>query len=343
MPETILTLSRHHDAHRQAGHVERPERLHAIETALTRDDAYANFLVIDAKPAGAEATTLVHPREYYDRLEAATQAGGARLDPDTYATRGSLNVALEALGGVLYATDAVLSGRVQNGFALVRPPGHHARPAAAMGFCLFANIAIAARWAQRRHDLKRILIVDFDVHHGNGTQEIFYEDPDVLFMSTHQWPLYPGTGALQETGTGKGAGATVNVPLPARTGDAAYLEAFQRILRPIAFRFEPELILVSAGYDAHWMDPIAGMNLTVNGFAGIVREILSWAAELTNNRLVAVLEGGYHADALAYSVLATTRLLHNLEADIIDPFGKGPEPDVVVEAEIERVAEFFGV
>ena len=328
---TAITYNTSHAAHHQAGHVERPERLDAILEVLEQDASWPDLTIRPAASAPVEAVLMVHPPAYYERLEATAAAGPAWLDPDTYATRDSLRAALDGLGGALGLMDAVLAGEARNAFALIRPPGHHARPDAAMGFCLLANTAIAARWAQQRHGVRRVLIVDFDVHHGNGTQEIFYEDPDVCFMSTHQWPLYPGTGARAETGAGKGEGTTINVPLPARTGDDAYLAVFRRLLRPIAFRFEPELILVSAGYDAHWLDPIAGMNLTVNGFAGIVRELLSWADALTGNRLIALLEGGYHTGALAHSVLATVRLLQNPDAEITDPYGRGPEPDAVLQ------------
>lgn len=339
---TAITYSDHHEAHFQPGHVERPERLNAIRQLVSERIDPTHLTVLQAQLASRDAVRLAHPDAYFERLEAASEAGGAQLDPDTYTTRSSLNVALEGLGGLLQLTDAVLSKKADNAFALIRPPGHHARPHEAMGFCLFANAAIAAAWARQRHGVDRVLIVDFDVHHGNGTQEVCYESAQVLFMSTHQWPLYPGTGALEERGAGAGEGFTANVPLPAHTGDAAYLRVFREILRPMAFNYKPELILVSAGYDAHWMDPIASMNLSVTGFASIMLELLSWADALTDNRLVALLEGGYHADALAHSVLASIQLLQNPSASIDDPFGRGPAPDADVNAVIERIASFYG-
>ena len=339
--KTAIITSERHDVHFQTGHVERPERLHAVQQLLARDPILSDLLTTAVVPATKEAACLVHTAAYYDRLVATVEAGGAQLDPDTYATPESLDVALDGLGAALQITDLVLSGDVHNGFSVMRPPGHHARPTDAMGFCLFSNIAIAAEWARQKHGLKKILIVDFDVHHGNGTQEFFYESPDVLFMSTHQWPLYPGTGALQEMGSGRGAGYTVNVPLPALTGDASYLKVFKELLRPIAFDFDPELILVSAGYDAHWMDPIGGMNLSVTGFADIVRELLSWAEALTDHKLVALLEGGYHTDALAYSVLATIQLMQHRDADIADPLGKSPHVDSDITEVFQSIKTFF--
>ncbi len=338
---TAITFSESHAGHVENGHFERPERLQAIRELLEKEEILARLNHLPITPATREDVLLVHPLAYYNRLEAATEAGGARLDPDTYATTKSLHVALEALGGVLTVTRAVLDGDADNGFAIIRPPGHHARVDEAMGFCLFANVAIAANWARKHYDVQKILIVDFDVHHGNGTQEIFYEDPDVLYMSTHQWPLYPGTGALEETGAGAGTGATVNIPLPAYTGDEEMLDVFKQILSPRALAFNPDLIIISAGYDAHWMDPIGGMNITVAGFAEIVKEILMWARECTGNKLVAALEGGYNTNALAHSVLATLQLLHNPNADYNDPFGQSPRPNADLSDYMDELMAFF--
>ena len=200
-----------------------------------------------------------------------------------------------AAGGLCNVVGAVLQGEAANGFALVRPPGHHATPDRAMGFCLYNNVAIAARAAQAEHGLERVLIVDFDVHHGNGTQDAFYEDGSVLFFSTHQYPFYPGTGHWRETGSGRGAGTTVNVPMPAGVGDSGYFEAFDTVLAPIARRFQPQFILVSAGYDAHWNDPLAGMHLSIPGYAALIDRLLVLADELCGGRMVLTLEGGYQS------------------------------------------------
>ncbi|MEM8484308.1 MAG: histone deacetylase [Bacteroidota bacterium] len=338
--KTAITFSTDHEGHSQAGHVERPERLHTIVDLLNRDGILEKLVHIDAPLAEAADVTLVHPYGYFDRVEAAVEAGGTQLDPDTYATPHSLRVALQALGGLLAITDAVVTGEVTNGFAAVRPPGHHARPDEAMGFCLFANVAIAARKALQDPNINKVLIIDFDVHHGNGTQEIFYDDPDVMYMSTHQAPLYPGTGALQETGTGAGEGTTVNIPLPAYTGDADFLHAFRTMLTPKALAFNPDLIFISAGYDAHWMDLVGGLNLTVIGFAEIVREILQWADTCCDSKVVALLEGGYNADALAHCVLTTLQLLQDPNANPSDPFGSANRPNADLSGYMEKLIAF---
>lgn len=323
--KTAITISQNHELHSQPTHFERPERIQAIQTLLKNQDAMNLFSVIEARPASPEEVYLVHPEAYFQSLQRASEAGLVWLDSDTYSTPDSLRVAREALGGLLQVTEAVATGNADNAFALVRPPGHHARPSQAMGFCLFANIAIAARWLQQKAGIKRILIVDFDVHHGNGTQEIFYNDPDVMYISTHQAPLYPGTGALEEIGAGEGKKTTINIPLPANTGDDTLLYVFQEILSPRVKAFSPEFILVSAGYDSHWMDPIGGMNISVNGFGAIINVILTWAQSFASNQVVALLEGGYHTEALAHSVLTTLKLFSDIEAEPSDPFGQNPE------------------
>ena len=323
---TAFTHNPDHEAHQRPGHPERPERLQAVLARLQDDPVWQDLQLLEAGPASDDDVLRVHPESYLERLR---QAGS--IDADTYVTEASLDVALHGLGGLLAVTDAVLGGEVDNGFAAIRPPGHHATPTQPMGFCLLSNVAIAARRAQDRHGVERVLIVDFDVHHGNGTQDVFYDDPDVLYMSMHQHPLYPGTGGARETGLERGQGQTVNVPLPPATGDAGYQQALHRLLAPLARRFEPELIFISAGYDAHWKDAIAHMNVTTAGFAQLVYDLLEWADQLCDGRLVAALEGGYNADALAHSVLSTMRLLVDPEeAEPSDPFGDPPgqEPDV---------------
>lgn len=337
---TAITFNSSHEGHARPGHVEQPARLHAVMDLLHQDGILNGLKQLDTPLAGINDITLVHPPAYYDRIEAAVEAGGAQLDPDTYATPQSLHVAREALGGLLAITEAVVAEKVTNGFAVVRPPGHHARPDEAMGFCLFANVAIAARKALQSSAINKVLIMDFDVHHGNGTQEIFYHDPDVMYMSTHQAPLYPGTGAIQETGAGAGKGTTINLPLPAYTGDADFLHAFRTILSPKAEAFNPDLIFISAGYDAHWMDPVGGLNLTIDGFAAIVREILQWAASCCNHKVVALLEGGYNVDALAHSVLTTLRILQDTDATPSDPFGAPDRPDADLAGYMEKLISF---
>ena len=263
----------------------------------------------------------MHSADYISRIERKAQAGGGWLDADTVMSPASFQTALYAAGGVVKASKLVMGREIDNAFALVRPPGHHARQRNAMGFCLFNNIAIAAKHLMKEYQLERIIIVDFDVHHGNGTQETFYSDPGVLYFSTHQFPFYPGTGGIEDTGVGEGKGANVNVPLPAGCGDEEYLTVFQDVLVPLARRYNPQFVLVSAGYDAHWKDPLSMMQVTVTGFARMAGILNELAAELCQGRLVFTLEGGYNTEALAYSVKATLEALPG-KLEIDDPLGK---------------------
>jgi len=224
----------------------------------------------------------------------------------------------------------VVEGRVQNGFALVRPPGHHALPDRGMGFCLFNNVALAARHAQTLPDIRRVFIADIDVHHGNGTQAVFEADPTVFYFSTHEYPYYPGTGHWKETGVGEGKGSVLNVPLPAGVGDQGYLRVYEELVWPLARRFRPDLILVSAGYDSHWQDPLAMMQLSLGGYARIARELVAMAGELCAGRIVFTLEGGYHLDVLAHGVLNAFYALLG-EETVSDPLGPpfpASEPDI---------------
>ncbi len=305
------------------GHPERPARLDAAIALLEREGMLSAMRRVAADEAPRAALERVHDPSYLDLLESVTDAGGARLDPDTYCTTESYAIARRAAGGLLAVTNAVLHGDAQAGFALVRPPGHHARAFTAMGFCLLANVAIAVRHAQRAHGIRRVMVVDFDVHHGNGTQEAFYEDPDVLVVSSQQYPFWPGTGAITETGAGAGEGATVNIPVPAGTGDAL-ASLYQRVLPVLAKRFEPEVVFVSAGYDAHWKDPVGGLALSVAGLASIAGTIAEVADAHCGGRLIAALEGGYHTGALAAGVLGTLRVMEDGAALVDDPYGPAP-------------------
>jgi acetoin utilization deacetylase AcuC-like enzyme len=323
--------------HTLEGHPENFRRMERTWTLLERDGILNYLMRVPSSPAPLDAILRVHTPQYLERLQIATLTGGGHLDPDTYLNANSLQAALLAAGGLLTVVDTVMQGRADNGFALVRPPGHHALPNWGMGFCLLANVAIAARWAQDRHHVERILIVDYDVHHGNGTQEVFYRDPSVLFFSTHQFPYYPGTGAATETGDAKAEGRTINVPFPAFVGDEGYLEAFRRLLMPAVRAFRPDLILLSAGFDAHWEDPLAHMQLSISGYARLTEVLLELADELCQGRLVAVLEGGYHLDVLAHSILSTLRLLSGSEQEISDPFGPSPNEQRDVAVLLDRL------
>jgi acetoin utilization deacetylase AcuC-like enzyme len=226
------------------------------------------------------------------------------LDPDTIVCRDSYDVALQAVAGTLAAADAVVSGQPSQVFCAVRPPGHHAESHRAMGFCLFNNVAILARYLQKRHGLDNILIIDWDVHHGNGTQHIFEEDPSVLYISTHQYPFYPGTGAPSETGSGRGQGYTMNIPLPAGTGDETYIAVFEEHILPRALAYRPDCVILSAGFDAHYADPLAQMQVTEAGYRRMTQVVKEIAAASSQQRLISVLEGGYNLDALGRSVEA---------------------------------------
>jgi acetoin utilization deacetylase AcuC-like enzyme len=310
--------------HDTGQHVEVAARLEAITLYMEETGLKDKLALIEPRPATVDEIALVHDKGYIKEVEEASAKGGDWLDPDTVTTADSYQAALYAAGGLIRATEAVVEGEVNGAFALVRPPGHHAVAKQAMGFCLFNNIAIAARYALEKYDLERVLIVDFDVHHGNGTQAAFYDDPRVMYISTHEHPFYPGTGMLEETGSGEGKGSNLNVPLPAGCGDDEYLDVFEKILVPAARRYKPRLILASAGYDGHWADPLAMMRVSVSGYARMTSVIKELAAELCQGRLALTLEGGYNLKALAASVEATFDVL--LGGDVDDVIGGPPHP-----------------
>ncbi len=305
--------------HDTGSHVENAQRLVEIMEHLEQAKLMGQLVRIEPRAASAEELSMVHSMGFISYVQAFAQKGGGWLDADTVVSHSSYDAALCAAGGVITAVDAVMGGEAESAFALVRPPGHHAMRWEAMGFCLFNNIAVAAKHALDTYHLERILIVDFDVHHGNGTQDTFYGDPDVLYFSTHQYPFYPGSGRFDETGSGLGEGYTVNVSLPAWCGDGEYLRVFEEILTPVARRFCPQLILVSAGYDAHWADQISLMQLSVAGFSRMVGILKDLAHELSSERMVFTLEGGYNLPALAASVRATFDVL--LGNEVSDPLG----------------------
>ena len=286
-----------------AGHPESPERLRAIMARLESTGTLSRLTRIAPVKAAEEWVTHIHATAYLAALKAHAPASGrVALDPDTSMSNGSLNAAFLAAGGALAAADAIMVGEVEHGFCAVRPPGHHAEQNHAMGFCLFNNVAIAARYLQRKHGISRVLIVDWDVHHGNGTQHSFYDDPSALFFSTHQYPHYPGTGRATERGSGAGEGLTINVPMSAGEGDEEYRAVFQRVLVPAAESFKPEFVIISAGFDAHKDDPLAGMGLTEEGYAELTAIVAGIAKRHSRNRILSCLEGGYNLTALAASV-----------------------------------------
>lgn len=286
------------------GHPERPERIKAIGKRLRANGIWDRLRHLKAMPADVAWIEKIHPAEHIRSIERVCLDGGGRLDADTVVSPESYEVALLAVGGLFAACDAVMRGDAANAFAVVRPPGHHAERDRAMGFCLFNNVAVAARYLQEQYGLAKILILDWDVHHGNGTQHIFEEDPTVYYISLHQWPLYPGTGAVTERGRGAGEGFTLNLPLPSESTDAEYMAAFDRAEEEIE-DFQPDVILVSAGFDAHWRDPLAGMQVTEEGFRMMTRRLLDCAAKSCQGRFIGVLEGGYDLEALSSSLAAT--------------------------------------
>jgi len=292
------------------GHPESPARLTRIMEKLKADGVYAQLVPLAPRSAPLDRVCAIHAPKYVERARTSCEMGEECLDSaDVPISRQSYAVALAAAGGVLRAVDAVMHGAVANAFCAVRPPGHHALEDRAMGFCIFNNVAIGTRYVQQEYGLSKILIVDWDVHHGNGTQAAFYDDPTVLYFSTHQYPFYPGSGTEAEKGRGKGLNYTINVPLPGGAGDRQYLEAFEKKLRPAALAFAPEFVFVSAGFDAHENDTLGGMRITTEGYGkltGVVKEI---ADQCGKGRLVSVLEGGYGLNGLAASVEAHIRVL----------------------------------
>ena len=313
-----------HAAHAQPRHPESPERVEIIQAALAEAGWLEQFSHLTALEVPRTLLEAVHQPAYLSLLEMACRRGKGYLDGDTYFTPDSWRLALQAAGGALAVAQAVWQGTAQRGFALTRPPGHHARPGQGMGFCLLNNIALAAE-GLLQSGARRLAIVDLDLHHGNGTQEIFWQRDDVFFISTHQQPFYPGSGDLEETGAGRGSGCTANFPLPPYSGDRAFQQIMDGLILPLLERYQPEMVLVSYGYDPHWRDPLGSLLLSADGYGHLAAKLAGWADQHCAGKIAWFLEGGYDEDAAQACSLAVVAAL--MGASWKDPLGAAPFPE----------------
>ncbi len=333
-------------AHDTGNHPESGQRLQVVLEHLAECGLMELLRPLPVARAAPRDLARVHTTAMIDRVRDLAESGGGYIDLDTVVSRGSYDAACLAAGAAISVCRAVLDGQVDSAYALVRPPGHHADRQRSMGFCLFNNVAVAAAWALEEGGLSRVAIVDYDVHHGNGTEDIVGADPRVLYVSLHQYPFYPGTGHWRKDGRAEGgdgsvASTCINVPLPPNTGDRGFVRAMQSITIPALERFQPELILVSSGYDGHWVDPLAWMLLSTDGYRHLARILLHAARELCAGRIAFVLEGGYHPRALAYSVAGTISEL--LGRPYEDSLGPSREPETDVEKMLQRIAHWHGL
>ncbi len=315
--------------HDQPGHPESSKRLESILAGLKEKGLYEKVKNLESRLAKIDEIAVCHTKEYVKYVKEFCEQGGGYFDPDTYSNKYSFIAAATAVGSSIDLTIAVIKEEIKNGFALLRPPGHHALSNRSMGFCLFGNIAIAAKTALTHTGINKVAIVDFDVHHGNGTQALVGDDPNILFISTHQYPFYPGTGSSREIGDGDAEGTVINIPLQAGVGDEGFKTVYEKIVIPALHRFQPDLILVSAGYDAHWDDPLANLNLSLNGYDWIARELIKSAEEICSGKIVFFLEGGYNLEVLRSGIANTISGLLGIES-FDDPIGKSnnQEPDI---------------
>lgn len=328
MSERKLGIVYHPDffIHDKPTHPEKKERLQAILSLLRIEDLFGKLEQLAPVPATVEEVERVHTADHISHIRSLCQMHKQQVDADTYLVPQSYDVALLSAGAALTAMRAVMRGKLDVCFSLGRPPGHHAEPRRAMGFCLFNNIAIAARMAQEEFNLKRILILDWDVHHGNSTQKVFYQDDSVLFISVHQNPAFPGTGHIMETGAGAGEGYNVNIPLPPGCGDSHYSRVFTEIIRPLADRYQPELLMISAGQDSYHDDPLASMRVSYGGFAEMARHAKEIAEQYCGGKTVLTLEGGYHLRGQAEAFVTVMSELGNWQRPLKDEPAPPPDP-----------------
>lgn len=316
MQQTIILKDQcylHHET--RYGHPESPQRLMAIYESLAAEHNKGLFMEVRPRKATRDEIELNHTLEYIRSIERTAGKGYISLDPDTNTSDGTWTAAILASGAVLTAIDWIQDKKACNGFALVRPPGHHAERSRAMGFCIFNNVAIGAHYLLKKHRINRVLIVDWDLHHGNGTQNSFYSSSEVLFFSMHQYPYYPGSGSIDETGEKDGRGFTVNIPLSGGQGDEDYVQIMQQILVPLVCQFKPQFILVSAGYDIHHLDPLGTMKVTPRGFYDMTKILLNLANEICDGKILLTLEGGYHIQGISDSVQNTIYALTDKPGD----------------------------
>lgn len=340
MNETGFVLDERYMLHDTGmGHPERPQR---IEVLLGAVEERPQRRRVAPRTASGDEITLVHDERHFAAVSRTRGATRLAFDADTPVSADSFDAACLAAGGLLALIDEVMAGNIDNGFAMVRPPGHHAERSQAMGFCLFNNVAVGAAYLRQRYGLGRVLVMDWDVHHGNGTQHSFYRDPGVMFISTHRYPFYPGTGALGEVGGGEGAGFTVNIPLPAGYGDAEYADVFDALVVPLAELYEPEFVLISAGFDAHARDPLGGMRVSESGFSRMAQALLGVAQRFAGGRCVAVLEGGYDLQAMRNSTLAVLDEMNGIRHDASFESHPSNRAADVVSAVRRRHAEYWG-
>ena len=330
-------------------HPESPQRLEAIYKMLETPEMRPAFTHIEPRIALVEEIEMIHRSSYIARVAATAGGKSTTLDPDTVVSSDSYEVALLAAGGLLSAVDAIMTGTIRNAFALIRPPGHHAESNRSAGFCIFNNVAVAAAYVRAIYGLTRILIIDWDVHHGNGTQYAFYENPEVLYFSTHQYPFYPGSGSINETGRGKGEGYTINVPLPRRQGDCEFLSIYKKILEPVAYAFNPQFIFISAGFDICAKDRLGGMmKVSPQGFADLTRVVLDIAQKCSGGRLAVTLEGGYNIEAMTQSIKTVLMEMNGCshrETDLLDATAGKADPslNVLIAKVINTIGPYWDV
>lgn len=324
MEDLVFFYPDGHQHHFELGHPERPERVEAICTALQAQGWWQSYPHVDPIEIPKGVMESIHQAAFLEDLEKVCHSG-QHFDIDTYTTTASWQLALNAAGGATACAKAIWKGEARRGFALTRPPGHHATPNRAMGFCLLNNISLAAEYLIQHEGVKRVVIVDLDLHHGNGTQEIFYQRGDVFYLSTHQSPLYPGTGRLDEIGIGQGEGKNANFPLPPFSGDEAFRAVVSEIMLPLMDGFKPEMILVSYGFDPHWRDPLGSLMLTAKGYNQLIRILTDWADLHCDGKIGLFLEGGYDLEAARACSTAVVAALLGKKWD--DPLGPAPESD----------------